>query len=321
MRPVFLTFFGPIGRGGPEITVSDAWLRWYVVYRRNRLSAQLRSDSARDRLAAARMIGFGRDDWARPLLREALGDRWALVRWTAARALASFQGNGTEVTQGLGSQDAVVQAAEADALAPGYEGDVMAALAPLLDAPSLSARQAAVEAVGRVAGLSWSQRLMAIARADDEQISVRRAAIRAVCEMYARERRQAGDDEAGALVLVLDDASPVIRADAAWAIGRLGLGACAHRLALALGDADAAVRWQAAGALARVGTGANLPALRGSLGDEEMVFGRAISARVREALVRLVLREFGERVRGWVTRVATAARLRRPSGSSSDEGQ
>ena len=282
-----------------SIVAADFWLRWRVVWQRDRLASQLRTGSAKQRLRAARLLRFGRDEWAQPLLREALGDRWALVRWTAAQALAGRQWGNATPLQGLQSQDPIVQAAEADALGPASDEESVDALSCLLDAPDVSVRQAAVEAVGRAGGPSQLSSLISVMRNPDEETCVRRAAIRAMCDMRMEEGTTAHEQVADAMQVCLHESSPVIRSAATWAVGRLRLTACASSLDGALFDSDAVVRWQAAGAVARVGTSTALPALRDLLDDDERVFGRMISGRARAALARIALRQGWERIKGW----------------------
>ena len=214
-----------------------------------------------------------------------------------------------------------MQAAEADAIGSSASGDLMAALSPLLDAPDVSVRQAAVEAAGRVAEPLRVKPLIAVVRDVDEEISVRRAAIRAICDVRARARTPTGEDVADALLLCLGDASPVIRACAGWAIGRLRLTACVSALDGALGDANVVVRWQAAGALACVGTSADQSALRDALRDGEKVFGRTVSDRARAAMARIALRQVWERVKGLAAAIGKAASREKPHKGSSGEGQ
>ena len=72
-----------------EISIAlELWRRWRVERAREQLIATLSSAWPWRRSAAARLLGFSQSQKTLSALLDALGDANALVRWSAAQALA-----------------------------------------------------------------------------------------------------------------------------------------------------------------------------------------------------------------------------------------
>lgn len=254
-----------------------------------RLGALLRDDAEAERRAAAAW-GLGEQGaaalGAAPSLRGALRrDADTGVRAAAAEALGRIPGAvraaADELFAALGDESQVVRFTAARALASQplrVEDGALARLIPLVDSPDDDVRGFAVWSLGEL-GPSAAEAAPALERALRDEDRRRGVASQALAKLGP-----AALPAAPALVDVLraDDARR--RWNAAIALGRIGPAAGAHAGALrqALRDGDPRVRSQAALALGRLRARepASVAALTDALGDDE----REVRAQAARAL-------------------------------------
>lgn|GEM_PF-2908926 len=203
-------------------------------------------DSGERERAANRLVGLSPSS-ARPLVELALEDENDAVRIAAARAAVHFgySGLAEQVTSWLKDR------------------------APLLRVSAL--RVLAVEFDGR--------QVPAIARATvDPDEAVRATAVRCL----GRAPLELAEEVSSAAMPALDDASPLVRAEAAVALGRLGGPSAVAPLALRLTEPEESVRRAAAVALGAIGDRKAVAALSFAIDDRSASVAAAAALALGE---------------------------------------
>ncbi len=184
----------------------------------------------------------------------------------------------------LKSRDAGTRKRAARSIGVRGRASAIASLAPLLDDPDWSVRQAAVEALGVVADAAAVPLLVAaVKQADQVQDQAGAAAVRAsAVEAFGR----IGAASVGPLLEALRDRHAKLRETAIEALGAIGGRDAEAALASMLADDRSSVRQAAAAALARAAGPAAVPALRTALGHKDPATRRCAAdalATVRHA--------------------------------------
>jgi HEAT repeat protein len=214
-----------------------------------RLHRRLRRGDARMRVLTAAALANFRDEASRAALTAALDDRNAEVRLTAALSLAS-NGQAPPPAEligrlGIGERETSLRTVMLLAqLADSDPGGVRALLADPEAAPSVRAAAARALALNddfASVSVIVDQALAADPRSDD---------LPRLLNALALFAHPAGS---AAVLRALDSPSPKVRAAAARAAGRIGIGCALPRLEARLGDPDWWVRLRAAHALMRLG--------------------------------------------------------------------
>jgi len=110
-------------------------------------------------------------------------------------------------------------------------------------------RLSALLAAGRIQSPAYLESL--IAAAGDESAEIRRAALFAIGQLGLRQSSSVPVDALGAVRQAMNDADPLVRADAVEAFGKLGSAEISEELIAPLSDEDAQVRGIAAMAMFR----------------------------------------------------------------------
>lgn len=243
-----------------------------------RLGALLGDADAELAQAAARALGHARDVRAQPALLRALGATDRRVRRAAGDALVALAGRG----DAAGSVQAVL--AWLVSAPPYARADGLVALGGLLrHRPEARARTLLLSEAGGSDPALAESALTALGLARDP------ATVDPLVRMLdatAPERRRLVAQTIGAiggaiggaaarqaLGQALGHATPAVRAEAAWALGKAGASEFLPALTALLGDKEAAVRTNAVAALDRLGV--SVPAL---LLDDRDPFVRANAA-------------------------------------------
>ena len=216
-----------------------------------------------------------------------------MVRWAAALALAK-RGDDQVAAQLQGwlqGDDARLKAAALDALGPLADSETLRDWLPWLGDSHLDLRHALVRALANRGGEEHLSQLIVLVEDRAEEVAVRRAALEAICRIMARTKGESPPELESALLALLSDPSPVLRAGGAKAIGELGLLSFEEGLCALLADPDPGVRYRTVRSLSRVGQGGSLAPLRRLLRDRRRVLGRSLSAQARWATARIAFRE------------------------------
>lgn len=250
------------------------WGETAEARRISELVADLESPDGAAREAAAWGLGaLDAEDAAGPL-RARLADSDPRVRGVAARSLGKIGGREAfqPIAALLDDPDPYVRELAILGLEATGSGEVVPAVIPMLSDPEMGVRSVAVSALGHVAGREAARALAAVVAGDPDGHT-------RVMAAGALAKRVAEPDLAvPALVRLLGDVDPGLRAEAAWAIEQLASGAAVTGLAAQLAhEPDAEVRQAIVHALAAFpGEPQAVESLLGALRDPDpMVRNRA----------------------------------------------
>jgi HEAT repeat protein len=237
------------------------------------------------------------------MLIEALDDASAIIRWRAAQALRRHPDKQTlvKLKAELLEGDPASQAGVLDAL--GHVASEQDArdgldLQPFLHAEAPSVRQAAARAAGRLKAKACFRDLIDMAKDEGNELALRRTALTSLSQM-SLSAAKIGDD----LVSLFGDPRAPIRAETARTVGCLKLTELVADLERALDDESPQVRRQAAWALGRVGTKNNLERLSQLRRDGHRVGGLRVGVLARRAARQIRLRQVRLKFTAWFDRV------------------
>lgn len=220
------------------------------------LARALSHPDAEVRARAALAVGRVQDSTSVPALAAVLADRDVRVRREAAFALGQVghRSARTALERALTDRDPEVVALAVEALGKCGDPAATAAVVPFVRRGTTEQRMRACESLWRLADTSATSALLAA-------LPEREAAVRWRV-VYALERLMVPDRIVPAVIPVLTDPDPLVRAHAARTLGRLKSRMATAALVEALGDPDPAVVVHAIRSLQLVADGTGSPGAR-----------------------------------------------------------